>query len=228
MGAGRRSSSVSAFGRIGQSISDAWGGLTQGIADVGQSVGESLGYGYDKAPTFTGSQDIAAINAHTEAQREKGESLAQRDQAVNTVANLASVNPTMAPVSVGTQVATNALSETLSPSAKQSYDATKEKGLGSLAKTGINRAATGLLGLPSVAVSTGVDIASLAMMTDQDQVSSSRRSNAISSFTPGNGSTGSRVTSTSSSQPQTTNNWMWEPASYGVGDYGSHVKGLLS
>lgn len=223
VGIGRRSSAMSAFGRIGQAVSDAWGGLTQGIADVGQSVGESLGYGYDKAPTFTGSQDLAALNAHTQAQMEKGESLAQRDQAVNTVASPVGLNTL-------TSTATNALSNTLSPTAQMSYDATQEKGLGSLAKTGINTAAA-FKGIPNPVTATLTNAISYKLMTDQDEATqatkSSRRSNAVAAFNPGRGSSGSQISPALASQPQVANNPSWEPASYGLGDYGSHVKGLL-
>ena len=223
VGIGRRSSAMSAFGRFGQAVSDAWGGLTQGIADVSQSVGESLGYGYDKAPTFTGSQDLAALNAHTQAQMEKGESLAQRDQAVNTVASPVGLNTL-------TSTATNALSSTLSPTAQKSYDATQEKGLGSLAKTGINTVAA-LKGIPNPVTATLTNALNYGMMMGEGEASeatkSSRRSNAVAAFNPGNGSSGSHISPSLANPPKTANNPSWEPASYGFGDYGSHVKGLL-
>ena len=236
VGAGRRSDALGAFGAVSRGftsavsgLSSAFGGLAQGLSDIGQDVGEALGYGYDKAPTFTGSQDLAALNAYTKAQVEKGESKAQRDQVINTAANLAATNPATAPLSAVSKIATSAFSQTLSPTAKQSYDATMEKGLSSLAKTGISKAATGLLGVPGALATTGVDVASLAMMTDREQSRQrSRRSDAVSAFTQGSKNSSSIASSTPSQQPQMTNSLTWEPASYGFGNYGSHIKGLLS
>ena len=231
VGAKRRSSALSAFGRFGEAVTDVFGGLTQGIADVGESIGESLGYGREKAPTFTGGHDYQATLDHAQAQREKGEALAMRDQGINTVSNLTALNPTTAPLGIGVKLGINALSNTLTGSKKQGYEESMERGLSPIAKTGITRAATGLTGVPGAVVSGGVDAISMAMMSNPDQAKqrtrNSRRSNAIAAFSPGNGSSGSRVASAPSSQPQTTRNWMWEPASYGVGDYGSHVRGLL-
>ncbi len=225
-GANRRQSAISSFS---QTISDTFKGLTEGIADIGQDLGEKLGYGHDPEPTFKGSQDLSKLNTHTQEQMKKGEDLARRDQAINTVASLSGYNSV-------TNAISGLLSNTLSPTAKMGYDETEEKGLSTLTKTGINTITRGLLkGIPAPGISTLTNAASYAMMsspeenTEQTNTSpqENRRRNAINAFSgSGSGRSGSRNISsyTTNNQP---NPLTWEPATYGFGNYGSHTRGLL-
>ena len=223
-GIGRRQSAVDSFT---SSVKGAFKGLAQGIADVTQSIGEKLGYGYDREPTFTGSQDLGKLEAHIEAQKEKGDQLAQRDQAINTVTSPIGLNTFTSPAS-------GLLSNTLSPTAKMSYDSTEEKGLSPTTKAVTNTVVQGLLkGVPAPGVATLTNALSYAMMmsnseenTEKNNISpqENRRHNAISAFT-GSGRSGSQnLSSINNNQP---NPLTWEPASYGFGDYGSHTRGLL-
>ena len=220
-GAARRAAALSAFDRTKQTVSSVLDGLAEIGSEIGEKTADVFGYEYDPEPTFKGSQDVGELNAHIEAQKEKGRSLAVRDQTINTVASVGGLN-------VATDLATNAMSQNLSETAKMQYDDTKAKGLGSLSRMGVGLA-TGLLKTPTPIVSTVTNAVSLAKMTEQtkpDRVQASRRSRAIATFSPTRGSSSSQ-SALASRPPQSTSNWMWEPASYGVGEYGSHVQGLL-
>lgn len=89
-GIGRRQSAISSFT---SGIKSGFKGLTNTLSGWGQDIGKQLGYGYDPAPTFTGSTDLGKLEAHTQSQIEKGEKLARRDQAINTAASVVGANP---------------------------------------------------------------------------------------------------------------------------------------
>ncbi|MGI9282164.1 MAG: hypothetical protein ACR2PX_21390 [Endozoicomonas sp.] len=205
VGAGRRSSALGAFGGIANSL-----GLTSpGVTELGE-IGWS-------GPGHRSREKAANVG------QKRGAQTALDVAGARTVGSIVGAE---GPVDAYGKVSTFGMT----PNEERGYNEVQSQRTG-LAPVGAVAKSFGPAGLLT---NTAINAVDYAVQADYAKSrygidpSKNRRSNAVAAFTPGNRDSGSRVATAPSSQPQAVNNWMWEPASYGVGDYGSHVKGLLS
>ena len=116
----------------------------------------------------------------------------------------------------------------MTPEEKFGFDSVRSAKLGSLSNMGISYGAQ-LAEVPGKIADMGIGIANVALASEKakntfgvrSSFSQSRRNSAVSAFS------GNERATANTMPPKLTTSWKWEPASYGVGNYGSHVKGLM-
>lgn len=235
VGAGRRSDASRAFGAVGRGISNAiggignaFGGLTQGLADaVGGVIGVSQ---QDKTSTLG---QIGWEGPGTESRAKAGKQdvdtgfgLAKGVQTGKTIGGFFGLG---APVEGISDVA----AKSMTPDAQRAYNSAMDArssltSLGSFAAK-----AAGVPAAPATNIANMADLASVVGHiegynpdTQTKSPAVGRRNSALAAF----GRSGSSASNPLS--PQAPQDGLlkrnWEPASYGFGEYGSHIKALAS
>lgn len=224
-GTNRRTSAVDSFRGISKSISNSLGGLTQGLAD---QLGEIAGVGQKESKSTLGEVGWQGSGSKSRAEAgyqdfNTGTGLAQDTQIGRTIASTFGLAPAV-------EVVGDVTAKSMTPDAQRAYEAA----MGSRPTTATTAGgiAGKMAGIPGQPVNVGVELANTAAMDSfvnsfnpDSSARTSRRSSAVSAFSPGNSGARSSLAATTPSQSPNVSSW--EPASYGFGDYGSHVKGLL-
>ncbi len=115
------------------------------------------------------------------------------------------------------------------------FEDTRDQAYGAVVGTGVSAGLTGLLKSPIAEPITTIGMGAINTYktakyaaekygVDFTPSQQNRRENALNTFRGGDSSKLSSITSTTPARSQYST---WEPASYGVGDYGSHRRGLL-
>ena len=235
VGAGRRSDALGAFGAVSRGVANAFGGLSSAFGGLTEGLANTLGglTGVGQKDKATTLGQVGWKGPGTESRAKAGFQDAQTGFGLAKGVQLSKAVAGPFGLSAPVEAVGDVTAKSMTPDAQRAYNSAMDAR--SSLTSGVSLAAKAA-GIPAGPATNMANLADLSAVvghiegynpdTPARSPAADRRSNALAAFG------GSGSSATNALTPQTPQYGLlkgnWEPASYGVGDYGSHIKGLLS